>query len=121
MNKKILLLIIIGIIILAAILVAFRLPKKEEQKIILFYGEGCPACQVVEDFIKENNIGEKVDFAQKEVYHNKNNAKELTEKAKICGLPTQEIGIPFLWDGENSKCLIGVQDIKNFFEQKINQ
>ena len=48
--------------------------------------------------------------------NNQNNAKELTEKARICGLPTDSIGVPFLWDGE--KCFIGDQDIINFFSAK---
>jgi len=87
-------------------------------QIILFYGDGCPHCAIVEEYIKENNINDKISFAQKEVYYNQNNAKELEAKAKICGLPTDSIGVPFLWDGE--KCLIGDQDIIDFFKQKTN-
>ncbi len=87
-------------------------------QIILFYGDGCPHCAIVEEYIKENRIGDKISFVQKEVYYNQNNAKELEAKAKICGLPTDSIGVPFLWDGE--KCLIGDQDIINFFKQKTN-
>jgi len=91
----------------------------EKSQIILFYGDGCPHCAIVEDYIKENSIGDKISFAQKEVYYNQNNAKELEAKAKICGLPTDSIGVPFLWDGE--KCFIGDQDIINFFKQKTNE
>jgi glutaredoxin len=87
-------------------------------QIILFYGDGCPHCAIVEEYIKENNINDKISFAQKEVYYNQNNAKELEAKAKICGLPTDSIGVPFLWNGED--CLIGDQDIINFFKQKTN-
>jgi len=91
----------------------------EKSQIILFYGDGCPHCAIVEDYIKENNIIDKISFVRKEVYYNQNNAKELTEKARICGLPTDSIGVPFLWDGE--KCFIGDQDIINFFKQKTNE
>jgi len=73
----------------------------------------------VEEYIKENNINDKISFAQKEVYYNQNNAKELEAKAKICELPTDSIGVPLLWDGE--KCLIGDQDIINFFKQKSDE
>jgi glutaredoxin len=93
--------------------------QKEQSQIILFYGDGCPHCAIVEEYIKENNINDKISFAQKEVYYNQNNAKELEVKAKICGLETDSIGVPFLWDGE--KCLIGDQDIINFFKQKTNE
>jgi len=88
-------------------------------QIILFYGDGCPHCAIVEEYIKENNINDKISFAQKEVYYNQSNAKELEAKAKICGLATDSIGVPFLWDGE--KCLIGDKDIINFFKQKTNE
>jgi glutaredoxin len=91
---------------------------QSESQIILFYGDGCPHCAIVEEYIKENSIGDKISFAQKEVYYNQNNAKELEVKAKICGLSTDSIGVPFLWDGED--CLIGDQDIINFFKQKTN-
>jgi glutaredoxin len=92
--------------------------SQSASQIILFYGDGCPHCAIVEEYIKENSIGDKISFAQKEVYYNQNNAKELEAKAKICGLPTDSIGVPFLWNGE--KCLIGDQDIINFFKQKTN-
>ncbi len=88
----------------------------EQGQIILFYGDGCPHCAIVEDYIKKNNIKEKLTFGEKEVYYNQNNAKELEAKAKICGLPIDSIGVPFLWDG--SKCYIGDQDIIDFFQQK---
>lgn len=98
-------------------------PAKEENQstsqIILFYGDGCPHCKIVEEYINENNIQNKISFIQKEVYYNQNNASELETKAKICGLPTDSIGVPFLWDGE--RCLIGDQDIIDFFKQKTNE
>jgi glutaredoxin len=92
--------------------------QTEKSRIILFYGKGCPHCALVEKYINENKIQDKISFAQKEVYYNQSNAKELEAKAKICGLPTDAIGVPFLWDGE--KCLIGDQDIINFFRQKTS-
>jgi glutaredoxin len=91
--------------------------NQSSDQIILFYGDGCPHCAIVEDYINKNKIQEKIPLIQKEVYYNQNNAKDLKAKAKICGLPTDSIGVPFLWDGE--KCLIGNQDIINFFKQKL--
>ena len=90
----------------------------KNNQIILFYGDGCPHCALVEKFVVENNIETKVSFAKKEVYYNKQNASELAEKAQTCGMPTDSIGVPFLWDG--SKCLVGDQDIIEFFKSKIN-
>jgi len=93
-------------------------PNSENQ-VILFYGDGCPICAIVDDYIEKNNVKEKIEFEQKEVYYNKNNANELIEKAKTCGISAESIGVPFLWDGE--KCLMGSQDIINFFKQKIEE
>lgn len=92
--------------------------NQAQNRIIFFYGDGCPHCAIVEEYIKENKVNEKVAFSTKEVYYNRDNSKELEEKAKICGMPTDSIGVPFLWDGE--KCLVGDVDIVEFFKQKIN-
>lgn len=93
--------------------------QSEQSQIIFFYGIGCPHCAKVEEFIKENKVKEKISFVEKEIYFNKENQKELTEKAKICEIPENEIGVPFLWDGE--KCFLGDVDIINFFKEKIVQ
>lgn len=92
--------------------------SQSENQIILFYGTGCPHCAIVDEYLEENKVKEKIDFAHKEVYFNRTNSKELEEKAKACGMPTDSIGVPFLWDGE--KCLVGDVDIVEFFKQKIN-
>ncbi len=123
MNKKIL---IPAILFIAVVLVAVIMIVKDngggpksESSIILYYGDGCPHCAIVDEFIKENKVEEKVSYEKKEVFNNKENADELTGRAKACGLPTDSIGVPFLWDG--SQCLIGDVDIINFFKQKIGQ
>lgn len=91
----------------------------KESGIILFYGDGCPHCAIVEEYVSKNAIEAKVPFVKKEVYNNKQNSAELVEKAGVCGMPTDSIGVPFLWDG--TKCLTGDQDIIEFFKQKINK
>ena len=70
----------------------------------------------MEDFIKQNNISAKVDFSQKEVFLNLGNARELSKKAEICKIDPSEVGVPFLWN--NGTCLVGEQDIINFFKEK---
>ena len=90
----------------------------EIKDIILFYKDGCPACAAVEDFLKQNDIESMVEFSKLEVYFNKSNANLLLEKAKICGIEGKNLGVPFLWDNANSKCLIGVEEIINFFKGK---
>jgi len=116
MNKKFLPLILVGIIVLGVVIFIIFKNISPQSEIILFYGENCPFCQKVEDFIKENKIEEKVTFERKEVFNNEKNAQELVGKAQICELSAADIGVPLLWDG--SKCFVGDTDIINFFKQK---
>lgn len=115
MNKN-LLLIIIGIAIIIG--GAFLLNKAPEG-IILFYGDGCPHCENVDNFISQNKIEDKVKFRRLEVFNNKDNAEILLQKAIVCKIDQKNIGVPFLWDGK--KCLVGDEDIVKFFQDKINQ
>jgi len=87
--------------------------------IILFYGIGCPHCAKVEEFIRENKIKEKIALEEKEVYFNRENAKKLIEVAKKCGFNENKIGVPFLWDEENQKCIVGDEPIINYFREKL--
>lgn len=88
--------------------------------IVLFIGQGCPHCQKVEDYIKTNKVDEKVKFDLKEVWYNKDNANVMKQKADVCKIPSDQLGVPLLFDGANSKCYIGEVDIQTFFNSKIN-
>jgi glutaredoxin len=125
MRRIIPFLIFLGIFIVLGIGFYFSREKNSSQDqdlkgIILFYGIGCPHCAKVEEFVKENKIKEKIAFEEKEVYFNKDNAKKLVEIAKKCGFNEKEIGVPFLWDGENQRCIVGDEPIINFFKEKLN-
>jgi glutaredoxin len=118
-------LIFLGIFIVLGIGFYFSREKKSSpdqnlKGIVLFYGIGCPHCAKVEEFIKTNKIKEKIEFEEKEVYYNKENAQKLIEIAKKCGFNENEIGVPFLWDGENQRCIVGDEPIINFFKEKLN-
>lgn len=80
--------------------------------LILYYGEGCPHCAIVESYLKSNPP--KFNIEKKEVYYNKNNQNDLMAKAKICGMPLNQIGVPFLWNGR--ECILGDQPIINYFK-----
>jgi glutaredoxin len=95
--------------------------KNTSSEIILFYGNGCPHCAKVEQYMSENKVSEKINISQKEVYGDKNNAALLGEKAHSCGLNTSSIGVPFLWDGPTGKCLVGDEEIVNFFKTKMGK
>lgn len=83
--------------------------------IVLFYGQGCPHCKDVEDFIAKNKIEDKVKITRLEVWYNKNNAALLGQVAQKCGITGNSVGVPFLYDG-NGKCYIGEVDVPNFLK-----
>jgi glutaredoxin len=89
------------------------------EDLILFYGDTCPHCLKVEEFLEtQNGLAERLGLVRKEVYNDAKNQRLLTTKAKVCGLDTSSIGVPFLWN--NGACLIGDVDIINFFNTQNN-
>lgn len=129
MKQKIITLLIIiliaGLMSLVVIVSNNKEKQVAEQKIealknsepIFYYGNTCPHCKEVEEWFKANQVEEKIQFAQKEVYDDRQNAAELTKVAESCGLDTTSIGVPFLYaDGQ---CLIGSPDIINYFALRL--
>ena len=85
-------------------------------KPILFFGDGCPHCQKVEDFIAANDVDKKYDFDIKEVWYNKGNALIMTRVWKHCGL-SGNMSVPLLWDG--TTCHSGEVEVINYFQTKL--
>jgi len=128
MKKNTIIIIFIIIILIAGIYYIAEAKKRSDQKlldnnkdkIIFFYGDGCPHCANVEKFFQDNNVESKVQFEKQEVFNNKQNSSLMTKIAtKKCNISENNLGVPFLWDGPDSKCVLGDQDIINFFKQKI--
>ena len=96
---------------------------------LLFFGQNCPHCKIVEDFIIANNIDQKVKFSRLEIPFNgktspqlESNAKLLIQLAQGCKIDVSKgVSIPFLYDpsagsGQAGKCLVGQDDVINFFK-----
>jgi glutaredoxin len=127
MNKKMVMILLAVVVLAGAVFFIFKdknnTKKEETQKTIdnsrmtFFYGDGCPNCVNVEKFLEENkNIEEKVEFEKKEVFRNKENLKIMKERAVICGISEESLGVPLFWDG--NKCFVGDVDIINFLKEK---
>ena len=113
MNPRSLIALVIGFIFVFS--VTFYIARRP--KMILFYSNTCPHCQIVAEFIKTNNIQDKLRFRELEVSSSPNNQSLLMAKAKSCGLDTgQGLSVPFFFDGRN--CLIGDTDIINWLKNK---
>jgi glutaredoxin len=131
MNKKLIIFVIVGIIclLLASFFLFKNLKKKNtvpldlgkiSSSLVLFYGAGCPHCAKVEEFLYENKIKEKIPLEEREVYYNKENQELLKEAVESCQLNKEVVGVPFLWDREDQKCIIGDTPIINFLKEKLH-
>lgn len=120
MKKYKTLFIILGVaVILIALGSLGRLTNKNsETEMILFFGDTCPHCKTVDEFVSANGVRDKLKFQELEIYNNKANAALLAATAKKCKLDTSAgIGVPFFFDGTN--CLQGDQPIIDYFQTKI--
>lgn len=88
--------------------------------IVYYYGEGCPHCKVINEFLESNKIAEKVNFTKKEVWNDRKNAAELNRRAKTCNVQPEGMGVPFVYGGDG-KCYIGEPDVKKFFNEKAGR
>jgi glutaredoxin len=84
-----------------------------EADLILYWGQGCPHCEKVKDYISQNKLDSKFKISQKEVYYNKENQKSLEATAKLCPeIDTSKgIGVPLAYDVKNRLCLFGDEPI----------
>ena len=124
----------VGVVLLTAFLVAVLLfygssalsraisffwPDPYFGKTILFYGDGCDQCQKVDDFIAKNKIESKIDLVRLEVFNDASNEKLLIRRAKQCGLGSEQVGVPFIFDTRTEKCILGSVDIVSFFKSVL--
>lgn len=83
-----------------------------------YWGEGCPHCANVEDFLNSWENRDKVEIEKKEIYKNLSNQKIFKARVDYCGLPNNQVGVPFLFTPEG-KCVIGDTPIISLFENLV--
>lgn len=83
---------IIGIFVLFVSMLSVSMA----QGYILFYGNGCPDCVKVEEYVKEHTLTKQFDLVQKEVFFNKNNLTEFNGYLDKHKLTYDKVGVPFL-------------------------
>jgi glutaredoxin len=119
---------ILGIVVLIfAFFIFTRAPDiktvaDDQAQLILFWGNGCPHCEVVKNFIKENHADDKLKLSLKEVYYNRRNQDQLQSKVKQCqtpGLDPNNIGVPLAYIPESNQCLSGDTPIIDWIKTKI--
>lgn len=80
-----------------------------------FWGDGCPHCAVVEEFLSGWDKKDKVSLDKKEVWKNPANARLLAQRASSCKIPRSELGVPLLVTPEG-KCIGGDTPIIDFLK-----
>ena len=92
-----------------------------DSELILFYGDTCPHCKDVDEFISQNQIDQKLKINKLEVYSNKNNSSLMAQMVKDnCPdeLNPQGLPVPFLINTDIKTCFIGTPDITNHLTEK---
>jgi len=91
-----------------------------EAELILFWGDGCPHCETVKDYIKDNKLDSKVNITYKEVYSSQENQVELEATVKKCPEidSSRGIGVPLAFDTQDNVCLYGDTPIIQWLSAK---
>lgn len=75
-----------------------------------FWGDGCPHCAVVAEFLATWEGRDKIKIEKKEVWKSTVNSRVLGARAASCNIPQDELGVPLLVTPEG-KCIVGDQPI----------
>lgn len=109
----IIILIIAGLAFAGKKLYQISLPDypDAEADLILYWGKGCPHCENVKKYIRDNGMDSKIKIAYREVYYDNGNQSKLEETVKLCPEVdvTQGIGVPLSFDPKEKKCILGDQ------------
>lgn len=88
--------------------------KENNLNIYLFYGDGCPHCAELEEYLNDYLKDKNITLHKYEVWYNEENQKNYTEVHKI--LKDKSNGIPYLIIGNNT--VVGFD--KKLTPSKIN-
>jgi hypothetical protein len=80
-----------------------------------YWGNGCPHCQNVEDFMSSWNKKDAVKIEKMEVWGNRTNVARMQARYEYCRIPSTEMGVPLLFTPEG-KCYSGDIPIINYLK-----
>ncbi len=79
-----------------------------------FKSTTCLHCKVVDSYISENNISQKIFFVTREINNDTGAVEILKSVGKKCLLSDAELGVPLFWDG--TKCYVGDKELIEYFK-----
>lgn len=118
-------LIIIGVIVGLFKLLSrppeFGYDSNKPTDLIFYWGNGCPHCEKVKEYITQNKADQKLNISSKEVYYDKNNQQSLINDIAKCRdiADKKSIVVPVGIAGE--KCFVGDQPIIDWIKTQITQ
>src|SRR3989304_6769618 len=113
-----LVIIVVTVFLIAGGVTAFT--KKEKQALGLptnyeyYWSTTCPHCAKVQEFLDSWEGKDKLTLDKKEI-ENFANSTLLIKRASTCNIPTETVGVPFLFTPEG-QCLVGDEPIIEFFK-----
>ena len=85
-----------------------------------YWRVGCPHCENVDKFLSSWPDKDKITINKFEAGSDRNNAKNLQQRAISCNIALAEIGVPLLFTSEG-KCFTGDTPIIDFFTNLASQ
>ncbi len=87
----------IAILILFLVLISYlnhNFSSSKKGEIIIFWGQGCPHCMNVENFIQQNNLDKYFNIERREIYFNKENREKFNKICQELNIPMEKQGVP---------------------------
>jgi len=120
--------IILAVIALCIITVFIRVNHQkinatpdDQSQIIIFYGDTCPHCKNVEQYITDNKLDTKLKISFKEVYRDTANQQLLQSTIGNCPEidSSQGIGVPLAYDKTDKFCYLGDTAIIDWLKSQL--
>lgn len=117
MNKKILSNASLAILVLfIAGALTYSVVRGKSQpagNLSLYVMQDCPHCEIIKNYMAENNILDKYSIEIKDTGESIKNYNELMLYSTNCGLDLAVVGVPFLYESGN--CYMGEDEIIDYF------
>lgn len=97
-------------------------PIYDNPDLVFYYGDTCPHCKNVEEWLDKNNTDKKIKINYKEVYNNQTNQLDLYNTVKEnCPdlIENGGVAVPTGFDPSTKKCIQGDITIIEFLTSKL--
>jgi len=107
---------LLGVFLIIGVMGLLYIQKVQGEKVVLYYGNTCPHCHTVRQFIADSNLTEKLGIVEKEVYNNTQNNLEMEARARSCNI-TGDLFVPFIYS--EGACYMGGVECEAFLRSKM--